>query len=273
MSSTSSQRAVRGRALPEGMVRVSGRTVSVLSAFLLAVTVGASVQPMAAATPVAAGATGITAGSPPSVTGTVDEAPDEVSASAAARASGRRVEVAGRRSATTRVFAEPDGAFSLEQSVVPERVKRGDTWVDIDTTLQHRPDGTIAPKAAEADVSLSAGGTAPMARLRHGDAELALSWPTPLPAPTLSGHVATYPEVLPGVDLRVVAKTRGFANELVLKSRDAAADPRIAKLTLGVGTRGVRLAADEGGNLQGRDAAGELLFQAPSPQMWDSTPP
>lgn len=250
---------------------MSGRIVSLLCAFFVTFTIGVSGQTAAADPAVAqpAVAPAPATGNPPAVA----EAPDEASASAAARTSGRRVEVANRRSATTRVFAEPDGAFSMEQSAVPERVKRGDTWVDIDTTLQRRPDGMIAPKAAPADLLVSPGGTAPIARLRHGEAELALQWPTPLPPPALRDHVATYADVLPGVDLRVVAKSRGFAHELVVKSRDAAADPRIAKLSLGLGTRGVQLVADHAGNIQGRDAAGELVFQAPSPQMWDSTPP
>ncbi|MFD0479756.1 hypothetical protein ACFQ0B_75140 [Nonomuraea thailandensis] len=50
-----------------------------------------------------------------------------------------------------------------------------------------------------------------------------LGWTGALPKPTLSGDTATYPEVMPGVDLQVTADVDGFSHLLVVKSRAAAA--------------------------------------------------
>jgi hypothetical protein len=200
----------------------------------------------------------------------VTQAPDEMSASLAARKQGSKVEVSSKTSETTRVFAEPSGSFTLEQSVMPERVRRGAGWINVDTTLETRADGTVAPKATAADVSFSGGGLAALARMKSGSGTLTLKWRGQLSPPTLSGDTATYPEVLPDVDLRVRATVRGFSHELLVKSPAAAANPALAKVTFDLATTGVAMAGDKDGNMRGVDAAGAVLFQAPAPRMWDT---
>ncbi|GAB3481899.1 LamG-like jellyroll fold domain-containing protein [Amycolatopsis cihanbeyliensis] len=201
----------------------------------------------------------------------VTRAADEATALTAAREQGARVEVTSLTSETAKVFANPEGNLTLEQSVMPERVRKDGEWVDVDTTLERRADGTIAAKASPVGTSFSAGGDAALARIVNDGKELALNWPEKLPEPVLSGDSATYPEVMPGVDLRVRASLRGFAHELVVKTPEAAANPELEEIDFNLRTEGVRVSADEAGNIKAVDEAGTTVFHAPAPRMWDSS--
>jgi hypothetical protein len=209
----------------------------------------------------------------PSARPPVTVAADEAAAMAAAVAQGTRVEIGSLRSETTQVFANPTGTLTMDQAVQPVRALRDGRWVDIDTSLERTTDGLIAPRATAVPVSFSAGGSGPFARITAPGVELALSWPHSLPAPTMAGDTATYPDVLPGVDLRVRAGFRGFGHELVVRNRQAAANPDLAKITFGLSVVGARLTADDAGNLSGRNEAGATVFAAPAPLMWDTAPP
>ncbi|MET0135636.1 MAG: LamG domain-containing protein [Kibdelosporangium sp.] len=195
-----------------------------------------------------------------------------VTAEAAAAASGRRVEMADRGTETGKVFANPDGTYTLEQGVIPNRVRRGGSWVPVDNTLQAKSDGTVAPVASTTPLVFSAGGSTPFARFGGSDRQLTLSWPGALPRPVLDGDSATYPEVLPGVDLRVTAKPQGFSHVLVVRTPQAARDPRLAKVTFGLETKGITLQAGPDRTLTASDPAGATVFQAPPPAMWDANP-
>jgi hypothetical protein len=195
----------------------------------------------------------------------------EVAARAAAVASGRRVEATALRTERQQVFANPDGSFTLEQSVQPVRVRRGSAWVPVDSTLRVNSDGLVVPAASVLDIAFSGGGTAPLVRMRRDGTELALHWPGRLPAPVLSGDTATYPEVLPGVDLTVRAGAEGFSQLLVVKSAQAAANPALARVRLAISGKGVTVRTARDGSLAAVDASGAAVFQAPAPYMWDSS--
>ncbi|MFC5662329.1 DNRLRE domain-containing protein [Kitasatospora misakiensis] len=75
------------------------------------------------------------------------EAPDEASALLAARLQGRRIEVTKARNEFTTLWANPEGTLTSERSTGPIRMKVGEAWVPIDTTLVQTPDGKVAPKA------------------------------------------------------------------------------------------------------------------------------
>jgi hypothetical protein len=198
-------------------------------------------------------------------------AADEVEAAAAARAAGEPVEALRLRGEDRQVFANPDGSWTAEVTAGPVRVRRPDgSWSPVDTTLQVRPDGSVAPVAAVAGLVLSGGGTGPLVRLDRGSRSLSLSWPGSLPAPVLAGDTATYPEVLAGVDLQVRADVAGFAEQLVVKSAVAAANPALASLTFPLVTRGLSLRAEPDGSLRALDETGRPVFEAPQPMMWDS---
>ncbi|MCM9080066.1 ricin-type beta-trefoil lectin domain protein [Streptomyces spororaveus] len=175
---------------------------------------------------------------------------------------------------TDTVAANPNGSLSLTRSVAPLRTRRDGKWVDLDATLVKAADGTLRPKATVNGLTLSGGGTVPLAALEQDGKQLVLSWPEPLPTPVLEGDSALYREVLPGTDLKVTAdKAGGISQILVVKSAEAAKHPKLAKLTTGLKGEGVTVSADSHGNLKAADTSGRTVFRAPTPTMWDSTAP
>lgn len=229
---------------------------AVLASLISAAVTAALVQPVPE----------VAAAAPPS-----PSALGEAAARAAAVSSGQPVEATALRTERQQVFANPDGTFTLKQSVQPVRVRRGADWVPVDTTLRVASDGTVAPVASVLDMAFSGGGDAPLVRMRRDRSELALRWPGRLPAPVLSGAMATYPEVLPGVDLTVRADPEGFSQVLVVKSARAAANPALTRLRLATSAQGVTVRAANDGSLAAVDSIGEPVFEAPAPYMWDSS--
>ncbi|TCO59398.1 concanavalin A-like lectin/glucanase superfamily protein [Actinocrispum wychmicini] len=209
---------------------------------------------------------------PPSQQVSVSEAPDAATAALAAWRQGTRVEVADQRTSTSVTFANPGGSFTSELSPVPVRVKVAGSWARIDTGLVRRPDGSVGPVAAEGELSLSGGGSGPpLASLRSIGRTLALQWPDPLPVPVLSGSTATYPEVLPGVDLVMHAVRNGFQQDIVLKNAEAARNPKLAAIRLGMRAEGLRVTTDARGAIQATDESGAVVFTAPPSKMWDAS--
>lgn len=143
------------------------------------------------------------AGGGPVAAGPEPEPEAPATAVAAAREQGTRVEATGLRTETRTVYAEPDGTMTAELSTRPVRVARDGSWVNVDTTLVRRPDGTVGPVAAAVELAFSGSGAdAPLVRYGTDGDWIALSWPGELPVPTLAGDTATYPEVLPGSTCR-----------------------------------------------------------------------
>ncbi|MDP4504732.1 LamG-like jellyroll fold domain-containing protein [Nonomuraea turcica] len=192
----------------------------------------------------------------------------ERDAAALARRDNRPVEVAALTSEIRQVFARPDGTYTLEQHVRPVRVRQNGRWTPVDTTLRRRPDGAVEPVAAAVGLRFSGGGDARLARLSRGAKALEIGWPGTLPVPTLNGDTATYPEVMPGVDLQVTADVDGFSHVLVVKSRAAAAS--LTELTFPLSSHGLSVKSDKAGNLEAVDAKSGTIFVAPTPKMWDS---
>lgn len=227
---------------------------------------------MAVASPVLSGAGADRAGSAPDGTdrpAPVSEAADLTAAARTAREQGTRVEALDQRTATRTVYAEPDGTMTAEVAALPVRVPRDGGWVGVDTTVVERPDGSVGPVAAAVPMTFSGGG-ADQPLVRYGDAaRIELSWPDGLPEPELAGDTVTYPEVMPGVDLRLRVAVDGFAQYLVVKDRSAA----FVEIRLGLRTRGVAVRATESGGLVARDTDGTVVFAAPPSRMWDAADP
>ncbi|MGW2725233.1 FG-GAP-like repeat-containing protein [Streptomyces sp. NPDC001492] len=196
----------------------------------------------------------------------------ETTASVQATSSGSPVPVDEATTAESTLTAQPDGTFVQRISAQPERLKRDGAWVPLDSTLRRNSDGRYSPAASSSGLALSDGGTGPLAALDNNGKQLSLSWPTALPTPKVNDSSALYPDVLPGVDLKVTADEQGgFSEVLIVKTAQAAADPRLATLTLETDTHGLNLAADAGGNLTVSDpATGAAVFHAPAALMWDS---
>ncbi|WP_240449939.1 FG-GAP-like repeat-containing protein [Streptomyces sp. S1] len=222
---------------------------------------GASFAPVAAAAP--AEETPVQAAGPAPT-------PEET-ASEKAEETGKPVEVLARRTETSQLFANPSGTFTQEQYVLPRWTRQDGKLVTIDTNLAPAEDGRIAPKATTTGVSFSAGGTGPAVTLTRDGRKLSLTWPSPLPKPRTQGDSATYSEVLPGVDLVLRAGNSGFGQLFVVKTPEAAANPALKTLRFSMATDGLKVSADSAGNLTAVDAAGQEVFTAPTPRMWDSS--
>ncbi len=177
------------------------------------------------------------------------------------------VEVLAEADETTKVLALPNGNFSLESYLEPQRVERGSRWVALDTRLERGTDGRFRPRAA-ADVSFSAGGNGPLATYREGGADFTLTWPTALPAGVVSADAVTYPEVYPDVDLMVRAVPGGFSHVLVVKSAEAAANPDVRETSYAIG--GTATVTESNDEIQIKGPSG-VVAGAPKATAWDST--
>ncbi|MFY7064290.1 LamG-like jellyroll fold domain-containing protein [Nocardiopsis changdeensis] len=196
----------------------------------------------------------------------------EQDALALARETGEPVEITALTDEKTIHYANPDGTLTAEISALPVRVRSGDEWVDADTTLIAGSDGLVRPRAAGMDIAFSGGGDAPMASIGIGSNSIELDWNGPLPTPVLDGDQATYPDVLPDVDLVLTAGVEGFTQVLVVHTPEAAALPELAEIELPLDTTGVTLTSDEHGNIEAvGDEGGQGVFSVQAPAMWDST--
>ena len=192
---------------------------------------------------------------------------------AAAEQTDKPVEVVSERTPYSTTIANPDGTFTLTQSTTPQRTRAADgSWQPVDATLVHRPDGTIGPKSAVVDLDFSAGGNGKdLIRIGNDRGALRLGWPGTLPEPVLDGATATYREVLRGVDLELTATTEGYREVLVVKSREAAADPRLERVRLTATGQGLQVVEGDDGGLRALDEDGNTVFDGPAGLMWDSS--
>ncbi|PBC71061.1 VCBS repeat protein [Streptomyces sp. TLI_235] len=188
-----------------------------------------------------------------------------------AKAGGAPVEVTAARTELSDTWAKPDGTFTVRRYGSPVRIWRGAAWVPTDPALEFAADGTVRPKAASVSVTFSGGGTGPLLSGVKDGRTLTYSWPSALPRPTLNANVATYAEVLPGVDLQLKAEVEGFSQLLVVKTPEAAANPQLATLKYTMSTVGLTVTTDATtGSIKAADPAGQTVFTSPTPLMWDS---
>ncbi|MEV7612389.1 FG-GAP-like repeat-containing protein [Streptomyces sp. NPDC089799] len=239
--------------------------ITTVATALVATLIGA-VPIAAAAGPAVAPA----AAKPKPNTPAATEAEQNAKASAEAKRTGKRVEVVSQRTEYEEVWANPDGTFTSEQALVPIRVHRGGKLVPLDTGLAKQKDGRLATKATRSALTFSGGGKAPLATMRKDGREIVLTWPKPLPTPTVEGNSATYAEVMKGVDLRVSADATGFSHQLIVKNREAAANPELASLPFGLKGNGLTVRKEANGEMRAVDPSGETVFGFAKPQMWDS---
>lgn len=203
-----------------------------------------------------------TATAPPPVT--------EAAALSQARATGRPVDITGDTTETRQVFANPNGTFSMHSTVRPVRVRRNGAWVPVDATLRPNADGSLSPVASTVDTAFSGGGAAPLVRLTAPSGSVALYWPAGLPTPTVSGPTATYPGVLPGVDLRMTAEQDGYREVLVVRDATAATNPALAHLHLTAVGTGLTVRPGGNGDLVAAAPDGTPAFYSGSSMTWDS---
>ncbi|MEV6582272.1 FG-GAP-like repeat-containing protein [Streptomyces sp. NPDC051582] len=197
---------------------------------------------------------------------------EEDQALALAASTGQPAEVVSARTELSDEWANVDGTFSVKRYGSPVRLFRAGGWVETDPTLVFASDGSVVPKAATVAVTFSGGGTGPLLSGVKDGRTLTLSWPTALPKPTLAANIATYAEVLPGVDMQLKAEVEGFSQLLVVKTAAAAANPQLATLNYKMATSGLAVSTDAGtGAISAVNPAGQSVFTSSAPLMWDST--
>ncbi|WP_405587875.1 LamG-like jellyroll fold domain-containing protein [Streptomyces sp. NBC_01190] len=241
-----------------------------LAGTLTAITLSATPLAQAATTHATSKSTGT--GS----TGQAGQPLTDAAASAKAQSTGNAVPIDADTTPTQTLTANPDGSFTLDQSVEPIRKRVAGEWKPLNATLVRNSDGSISPAVTTSQLTLSGGGGGPLAVMKALGKSLDLTLPVTLPAPALSGATATYANVIPDVDLKVTADAQGgFSDVLVVKTAAAAASPDLTSLnTLAAQVSGVTLATDSAGNITADDSTGATVFSAPAPLMWDSaTPP
>lgn len=162
------------------------------------------------------------------------------------------------RTETSTSIARVDGSRAVTLFAGPVQLRRGAEWVPVDLTLGPGPDGLVRPAAAPHDLTLTP--TGPVVRWAGGgSAALAPVGPGPLPAPTLAGHRATYPQAAPGYDLVVEATRAGFAASIRRAGTPTGPAPVLALTTTAPG------AAPEGtateGTVTGGTATGGTVLE------------
>jgi hypothetical protein len=203
---------------------------------------------------------------------TVKQPLTQQQASVLARRNGKAVAVTGAETTTQTLTANPNGTFTLDESPVPVRKDVKGTWKPLSATLERTATGAITAQTTTYPLTLSGGGSGPLALMHDGLNWLSVTLPARLPDPVLSGDSATYRNVIPGVDLRVTASVQGgFSDVLIVHDAAAAASPALSTLlTSTISSDGLRLSTDKAGDLSVADGQGTRLFSSVAPKMWDS---
>ncbi|MBZ3907538.1 DNRLRE domain-containing protein [Streptomyces griseiscabiei] len=225
----------------------------------------------------------------------------ETTALARASKTGKSVEVTALRTTRSTTWARPDGKMAKKLYSSPVRAKVDGAWKDIDYDLRRTEKGW-EPKATNTRMVFSAGSEATrdgkqrasrsavhrvsllkgrktaaaesntLVTLTVDGHDIHLTWPGAVPAPIIDGSRALYPEIFPGADLVLTADDDGFAQLLVLKNRQAAADPRAEQLSYGITSADLSFRLNPiTGVLAAEDADGEEVALSPTPLMWDSS--
>ncbi|QCV96300.1 hypothetical protein [Acidipropionibacterium acidipropionici] len=195
----------------------------------------------------------------------------EALAAKQAASDGRPVVVKGTTSQRSQTVANPDGTFTLTASRGPVRVRDGEGWTPIDTTLAAGAGGRLVPRATAVAMSFSPGGQGPLATIADGDKQLSLQFPMDLPAPRTDAGTLTYPDVLDGVDLAVRVTGEAFSETLIVHDPQAAANPALRSLDLMVTTRNLEYTVADDGSASATDADGQPVFASPAPSTWDDS--
>ncbi|MFG2986980.1 DNRLRE domain-containing protein [Streptomyces sp. NPDC048258] len=228
-----------------------------------------------------------------------EEAPvAEPEARRLAAESGKEVEVTAARGANTTTWARPDGTYRKQVFSSAVRAQVGGRWKPIDTTLE-RVEGGFAAKAVNGRVVFSAGSKqaaggeqrssrsvtrvalrqdtpgevwTELVRLNTDGHDITVSWPGTLPQPVIDGPRALYENVRPGIDLVMTAQDGGYSHLLVVKDRQAAADPLLGQLKYRLASPDLAFRLDaESGAVSARNSQDEEVAGSPTPMMWDSS--
>lgn len=225
---------------------------------------------------------------------------DETAAAAEARRTRKEVLVDTATTATSLTWARPDGEMHTRITALPQRAKNTEgKWAPVDNRLRRTKDAAgglgVRPVNPPVPVRFSSGTPGKAAHADRSYARLPLAedpvtketvlaevdidghtvaytWPGTLPEPVLDGPRALYPEVLPGVDLLLVAREEGgFGQLLIVKNQEAAQNKALAAVSYGLRSKTAVFHNDEdGARILVLDKTGEEIGSIPTPFAWDS---
>ncbi|MET9438115.1 hypothetical protein [Streptomyces sp. NPDC006551] len=220
---------------------------------------------------------------------------DEKAAMSQALRTGKQVLVETETTATELTWALPNGRLRTQIHALPQRAKNAKgQWAPIDNKLERTegaPGGLgVRPVNAALPVRFSSGsadasradrsfarapqpGDSVLAEMDVSGHTVAYSWPGALPEPVLDGPRALYPEVLPGVDLLLVAREEGgFAQLLIVKTREAAQQKALKSVAYGLHSKTAAFRhVRAGSRVQILDKGGKEIGSIPTPFAWDSS--
>ncbi|MFE0732814.1 DNRLRE domain-containing protein [Streptomyces antibioticus] len=222
----------------------------------------------------------------------------EAAALRQAAKTGKSVEVTSARTAASTTWARPDGQMAKRLYSSPIRAKVNGGWQAIDPSL-HRTKEGWEPKATNTRMTFSAGsgedngrrasrtgahrlslvtsaptdtGTPLVTLYVRDNHSIQLTWPGPVPTPIVDGNRILYPEIFPGGDLVLTADDDGFGQVVVVKNREAAADPHVRQLVYGLHSPDLTFRLDPlTGMVSALDGEGEEVALSPTPLMWDNS--
>ena len=184
-----------------------------------------------------------------------------------------RVELVGLRTANAKVYQEPDGSKTavIRTDAIHYRAPDG-SWKEIDNRLE--------PSARGAGYVNRAGGNAfefapraqgsGMVTIGQGNAHLSFGIEGGLPRDAVvDGNEITYPDVLPGTDLRMSLHGESLKEMLVLKTPPALLQGEDLRVVFPLRTSGLTPAERDGGIVL-ENPHGEVVFRIPKPFMFDS---
>lgn len=207
----------------------------------------------------------------------VFEPGSEAAAQEAATTTGQDVVVDDATTPTGVSVARPDGTFSRTEHVEPVRMETNTGWQDISTDLVSvKEDGktVLKPEMVPVEVTLGSAGTDEMAVLDDGQGHsITQSWPFGvLPSPVVVDNTATYPGVLPGVDLIQIVHPTGVSQVLRIATAEAARDPRVASMRIFLDAQNATVTATGDGGLQAKGIdSGQVELRTAAGQWWDSS--
>jgi RHS repeat-associated protein len=189
-------------------------------------------------------------------------------------------DVASLRTPTSQTFVNPDATSTTEFFTNPvfyqPRGASGLEPIDVGFTPDSNVDDAITARSdrAPVGVALAPANTADgFVTTTSGDQTIGFGLPeaqrskAPAAAPVLDGPAADYRDILPGVDLRVLAEADGAKSFVIWH-----AAPTEPTITLAVSAPGMTLRLEKDGTISFLDAKGDQVARMPRPYAIDSTP-
>jgi YD repeat-containing protein len=177
--------------------------------------------------------------------------------------------LAGSATATSDLYANPDGSYTRVISAAPRNYRGSDgAWHPIDTRVSRAGNGRVQVAATSGAMTFGASANDPSLVTVQIDAGHTLSYGLAGAAgvaPTVDGSTATYSGVLPQTDLQLESIPAGLTESLILHSAQA---PTSWVFPLQLAGLTARVTADQ--TVEFVDAQGTVVGSVPHAYMRDS---